>query len=60
MEASSDPSKPAYDSGGGGSLCSVLPAFIYSPVVFYPMKTKRFGVNLRQLGSSDEISTKVD
>ena len=46
MEASSDPSAPAYDSRGGGSLCSVLPAFVYSHVIFYPMKTKLFGVNL--------------
>lgn len=43
MEASSDPSAPAYDSGDGGSLCSVLPAFVYSPIVFYPLKTKLFG-----------------
>ncbi|KAF2593382.1 hypothetical protein F2Q70_00044503 [Brassica cretica] len=46
MEASSDPSAPAYDFGGGGSLCSVLLAFVYSLVVFYSMKTKLFGVNL--------------
>ncbi|KAF3497185.1 hypothetical protein DY000_02057968 [Brassica cretica] len=51
--ASSDPSAPTYDSRGGDSLCSVLPAFVYIHVIFYPMKTKLFGVNL--LSSIDSL-----
>lgn len=42
MEATSDPQTPADDSGGGGSPCSTLPAFVDSYVVLYLLKMKLF------------------